>query len=168
MRLAEAFGHMPDVQFLMVGSMDGSKHLKEQIETAQRKSHLGYLGQLSLERVNALLAQSHIFVNTSIYEGFPNTFIQAWMRKVPVLSLTVNPDGVLTNEGVGLVSGTYERLTRNLDRLIRDTTLRVEMADRAQAYAFRHHSTKNFAQVIRLLDPNELTATESDPEPRVK
>ena len=32
-------------------------------------------------------------VNTSDYEGFSNTFIQAWMRRVPIASLHVDPDG---------------------------------------------------------------------------
>ena len=53
------------------------------------------------EDVNKLLERSHLLVNTSKWEGFSNTFIQAWMRSVPVMTLGVNPDGLLDNSYLG-------------------------------------------------------------------
>jgi hypothetical protein len=42
--------------------------------------NLEYVGPVSLEEVNVWLARSSIFVNTSLpRQGFPNTFIQAWL-----------------------------------------------------------------------------------------
>jgi hypothetical protein len=61
----------------------------------RRMENLDLLGEVPLEEVNAQLAAGHLFVNTSKTEGFPNTFIQAWMRRVPTLSLDVDPDGIL-------------------------------------------------------------------------
>ncbi len=62
-----------------------------------------FCGAISQQEVNAELANAHVLVNTSLYEGFPNTFIQAWMRRTVVVSLNVNPDGIF-DETAGRVS----------------------------------------------------------------
>ena len=39
--------------------------------------------------------KSKILINTSSFEGFPNTFVQAWANGVPVISLKVDPDNII-------------------------------------------------------------------------
>ena len=62
--------------------------------------------------MNRLLARSHIFVNTSTHEGFPNTFIQSWLREVVVVSLQVDPDQVLERQQVGIAAGSEAACSR--------------------------------------------------------
>lgn len=113
--------------------------------------NLVYLGSRPLEEVNSILAKADVFVNTSLYEGFPNTFIQAWMRKVPVVSLHVNPDQVFERHNVGFFSGMYEKMLKRVVELIRNPALRDVMGERAQAYAFEKHCEKNIAGLVEIL-----------------
>ena len=107
-RLAQHFAATPGIRFLMVGApveKSGNQQWQEVLmqEIAAAKN-LQYVGQKSQTEVNQLLARSHIFVNTSTLEGFPNTFVQAWLREVAVVSLTVDPDHVLQASRVGILA----------------------------------------------------------------
>jgi hypothetical protein len=85
-------------------------------------------------------------------EGFPNTFIQAWMRKVPVLTLGINPDNLFVEKNIGVVSNNYEGLLSNLKRLIEDPVLRNNMGTQALNYAYKTHSQKNINNLVRFFD----------------
>ena len=123
--------------------------------------NLEYVGEKSQEEVNELLAHAHVYVNTSQFEGFANTFIQAWMRDVAVVSLRVNPDGVFDREGVGIHAGSEEELARAVRSLIADASLRSGYVLRGQRYAARSHSMQNVQRLIQIIDagPGELTSS---------
>lgn len=150
-RLAGEFENREDVRFVMAGRPGQGKW---QIELETRMDglrNLEYLGEIQQDEVNRILCESHIFVNTSTFEGFPNTFIQAWMRKLPVVSLRVNPDNLLTEKEIGLHSESFAQMVTDVRRLINDRKLREEMGDNAQEYAFENHTVeKNVEKIIRL------------------
>ena len=69
-----------------------------------------------------------------------------------MISLNVNPDGVITKNKIGFFSENYKTMMKNVKTLIEDPELRQEMGSRAQAYAFENHTEKNIHKLIRLLD----------------
>jgi glycosyltransferase involved in cell wall biosynthesis len=106
--------------------------------------------------VNELLARAHVLVNTSVTEGYPNTFIQAWQREVPVVSLTVDPDGVLDRQGVGILASSEQRLEEALRLLLTDSVLRDEYGARGRDFAARRHSIRNTSALLRLIETGEV------------
>lgn len=154
-RLAMSLQDLDGVRFVMIGAAsDGSgdvawsREIMRRIATAP---NIDYIGQRTQEEVNAALSSAYLFVNTSRYEGFPNTFIQAWLRRVPVLSLHVNPDGVFDRTEIGVYAGTEQRLCEVTRDLVRNPGDRNRMAVAAQVYAQMHHSMANAARIESLL-----------------
>ena len=97
----------PNLKFAMVGPCKSKKkytHLLEEIEGLQ---NLNYLGFKFLIDATEIVSQSRCLVCTSIYEGFPNTFLQAFSYSIPVLS-TVNPSNIILKYHLGCVYETLE------------------------------------------------------------
>jgi len=139
-------------RFVLIGRGGTSDWHRQVLAEISRTPAVDYLGERTQDEVNEVLAKASIFVNTSEYEGFPNTFIQAWARKVPVVSLCVDPDGVIQENNIGFVSGTYEKLREDVSRLIDDAKLRSDMADRAANFAGNNYSEKNLEAILRILN----------------
>ncbi len=151
-RLAGDLGAIRDVRFLMLGKADSNSTRQSAfLADVAATGNLHYLGSVSQAEVNQHFATAHLLVNTSVVEGFSNTFIQAWMRKVPVLSLSVDPDGVIAQHGLGLVGGDYPSLLSNTRQLLENDAVRTQMGERAQAYALANHSMTNVDRLIELL-----------------
>jgi glycosyltransferase involved in cell wall biosynthesis len=151
-RLARRFAHRSDVRFVMVGdTLDDSEWTRRQLEAIAATPNLEYRGALRQSEVNELLAHADLLVNTSDYEGFSNTFIQAWMRRVPVVSLRVDPDRLLSRGGLGAVTGDDETLHERVAALLADPDRCAAIGARARRYALEHHAESNIETLARLL-----------------
>ena len=150
-KLASDFRHLDGVKFIMIGHPGNLKRYSALNKEIKKLSNLEFIGLQPLEQVNKQLSQSHIFVNTSIKEGFPNTFIQAWMRQLPVVSLDVDLDGLLARGEVGFLSGDYDTLKANVQLLLANPQLRTKLGIRARDYAFKNNSPKTFRQLLQVI-----------------
>lgn len=141
-----------DAEFLMIGRPSNSRKWQRLLEQRILDTpRLSYLGEKSVDEVNHILSQSHIIVNTSRYEGFSNTFIQAWLRSVPVVSLNSNPDGLLTGKKLGFWSESYSQLRYDVARLIINDDFREKLGREARIFALNNFSTQNIFQVLEIL-----------------
>lgn len=140
-----------NVSFKMIGRSSKDERTIKLINEIDSINNLSYLGERPIKEVNQLLAKSHIFINTSLSEGFPNTFIQAWMREVPVISLNVNPDDILNKEKIGFCSGEDNQLKEDLKKLIKNKELRESMGEKAKFFSYNTYSIKNIEKIINLI-----------------
>ena len=153
--LAKEFAQEANVRFVMIGRQGIGKHHANFMARLEQQKNVDYLGELPIDEVNRTLSESHVFVNTSDYEGFPNTFIQAWMREVPVVSLNVDPAGLLANHHLGFYSGSQKKLKHDVAVLLRDHRTREEIGRRARSIAedrFGELNGKNLVQSLTKWD----------------
>lgn len=150
--LASKFQSSSNVRFIMIGRPGNTRYQKKLDQRIKGLNKFEYKGELSQDKVNDLLCHSHIFVNTSRYEGFPNTFIQAWMRKVPVVSLYLDQDDVIKKEKIGFHSRSFNQMVLDVEALIKDDKLRKSMGEKARQYALKNHSLSNIQKIVDLFD----------------
>lgn len=159
-QLAESFLGRDDLKFTMAGRPSGlRRRFAPLMARIGRTANLQYLGELSIDGVNIRMARAAIHVNTSSFEGFPNTFIQAWAQGAVVATIAVDPDEEgMEALGIGICAGTFERLRTVIDELARSPERRGGIAERAFAFAQANHSLVHGA---RLVDAMLEAATEA-------
>jgi len=138
-------------RFVMVGDHCDAEWLQSTL--GDLPPNLERKGRLSFEDALAWFDRAAVLVNTSDREGFPNTFIQAWLRGVPVLSLCIDPDRVLTRERLGDVTGDVDGLARSLRDLLEDPRGYAETswrcADHARATYTVDRVADTFLEAVR-------------------
>lgn len=117
-QLAERLRHL-DCRFVLAGRLADSSYMEILEKATERLDNFEYVEDVPFEQSNALMSKASVFVNTSLEnEGFPNTFIQAWLRMVPVVSLNVDPDDIIKTFGLGCHSKTFAGLEHDVTQLI--------------------------------------------------
>ncbi|MGH8210926.1 MAG: glycosyltransferase family 4 protein [Steroidobacteraceae bacterium] len=160
--LAASFVRRTDLEFHMVGRPARTPRFLPLMRSISALANLKFHGELPLEGVNALMAQASFLVNTSDFEGFPNTFIQAWARGAVVVS-RVDPCGGMERLEVGYCAADLGELRAVIVALADRPAARAEIAQRAFEFAARHHSMAEGARLAELIvrAAQERTARQS-------
>ena len=138
---------MPEFQFVVILN---TVHVKTHLETlrlAGELSNVTLIEQVPFEEIEGYFADARIHLNTSAFEGFPNTYLQAAKYGVPTVSMIVDPDGMLTQHHCGLVSeNSLDPCEENVGRLMRDDALYTELSENCLRYVRKYHDKDEIVQ----------------------
>ncbi|MBW2978003.1 glycosyltransferase family 4 protein [Candidatus Woesearchaeota archaeon] len=139
--LAEDF---PYEKFIMVLPKSSQKKFWKNVsKRAKNIENVEFFENVSFNKINEYFKKAKVFVNTSKYEGFPNTFVQAAKNKTPILSLNVNPDNFLNKYKCGFVCNDNFNLMKNkLDLLLKNKRIYNAFSKNAFDYAKKKHNIK--------------------------
>jgi glycosyltransferase involved in cell wall biosynthesis len=129
----ELAARLPQRRFVMIGGpRAGAQAFYERIRTrAARVPNLELTGPLPLAEVEPWFDRARVLVNTSVYEGMPNTFLQAWARGVPTVA-TVD---------VGAPVNRFVANAQDLPAEVEKACEDAEIGARCRSYFERTHST---------------------------
>ncbi len=91
----------PEYNFTLIMSFSNENIHSEILTRTQSMSNVIIQTYIPFNQVEDAYAKAGLLVNTSVFEGFPNAFLQAAKYGVPILSLNVDPDGMLTEYDCG-------------------------------------------------------------------
>jgi glycosyltransferase involved in cell wall biosynthesis len=150
-------GRLRHRRFALVGGFDArtvDSRMRAQVtEQMAALPNTKYYGALRHDEILPLLRSCKVLVNTSRYEGFPNTMLEAWSAGVPVISLNVDPGGIISREAIGVVSGTFTQLLQDIERLAVDRELNDQLGRRGLTYVQRHHSLGALCDALEPIVP---------------
>lgn len=131
-------------EFLMIGRVEHD-HYQEQLSAAARTlSNFRYGGLVLPAKVGEVFRRAHLHVKTSLpIEGFPNTFIEAWLHGVPVVSYETDPEGFLNEQHLGVCAASVDEMERTIRDLLDHPGRRREIGARARAFAAHEFDLKN-------------------------
>ena len=142
---------LPQCRFAIAGGVNEQDYYDAMKDEAAKVDNLDFLGPLPLAGVNELLSTSNLLVCTSEFEGFPNTFLQAWAYNVPVVS-TVNPSGCITEFGLGKVIEDEQQLQFAVCELLNSDELYERCRQNIKNYFTEHHDAdRAYQKVMNLI-----------------
>jgi len=137
---------LPNVRFTLAGgALPGSEDYFQTVtEAASSIPNLTCPGAVPYTDVGAMFSRAKIFLNTSQIEGFPNTFLQAWVRGVPVVAF-FDPDSLIKQRQLGHTATDLDDMVHAIERLLADRDERERIGERARAYAIAQFGPKHIA-----------------------
>ena len=140
---------MPRVRFTMIGGpMPAYRtYYDDVLEAAARLKNVRMAGPVRYADVGGYFDRARIFLNTSSVEGFPNTYLQSWVRGVPVVSFTVrgdrfshvvsffDPDGLVQKQQLGWPANSLDDMREAIENILADDERREAMSRRAREFA---------------------------------
>lgn len=160
LRFVDVARKLPSISFDMVSKpkTDDPQHHQTVKEKAKSTPNLRFHGAVGPQDVHEFYRRATMLVNTSKYEGFPNTFLEAWRYQTPVISehfslpelphkmtkyLNLDPDDELSHiiktlhtdpnkrEEVGYISRRYMDDNYNINSVMRQYVQLFRNIDRS-------------------------------------
>lgn len=131
----------PDVRFDVVGQANQqTDYARTFISQARHLSNVTLHGVVQHRDIGAYYREAKAILCTSLFEGFPNVFLEAWSTGVPIVT-TFDPDAVVSREGLGFVSasGSVDELQAALQSLLADPVVWKRCSDSARRYFVGNH-----------------------------
>jgi glycosyltransferase involved in cell wall biosynthesis len=155
--LLELARRLPHRKFVMVGGQGVDETLrvpyyKRILGEARTLGNVEATGFLPLAQVEPYFDRAHVFVNSSEYEGMPNTFMQAWARGIPTVA-TVDVGARRGGELIYKQFENVEEAAAEIERLFEDRLHWQRASARVREYFESTHSANEvLARYARVFD----------------
>ncbi len=146
---------LPQLAFHLIGGPQaGSEALYQRIALeAADIPNVHFHGQIPYHEVNGYYERARVFVNTSHIEGFPNSYLQAWRRGVPIVTF-FDPDHQIQRQGLGAHVNCLEDMASEVLRHAREAATWTAASARARQHVDMHHGDEAvLASYLQALTP---------------
>ena len=157
------------VRFVVCGGpsqhRSSSGYGEEIVKQLRQLSNVDFRGQVDPAEAREIIGRSALLLSTSDGEGFPNVFLEAWASGTPVVTVRIDPDRIIQEKGLGVVSGSVVRAVKDIQALLESPEKRDAIAAKAKLYVADAHSAKMvckmFESAIRSKYPRLLNVPAS-------
>jgi len=130
----------PAYRFLIVGGGDESDpYVTNLVRRARGISNVQMLGRVPDSQLWDVYERADLLLDTAAVAGVPTTFLEAWIRGVPVVS-TINPDGIVSSNNLGKVVANVAEMAEAIAAFVGKPESWFACSDSARAYCEKHHT----------------------------
>lgn len=125
------------------------------LEKLKQLPNVEFIGFLKRGEVLPFLSAAKYLLNTSHYEGFSNTFLEAMLVGTPIMtSPHVNPDSIISNHNLGIVYNDAMDLMNKYNKI--NPEQYCKMSENVRAYVAHQHDYKILSKrLVELLSVQE-------------
>ncbi|HSJ96414.1 MAG TPA: glycosyltransferase family 4 protein [Myxococcota bacterium] len=146
--LLELARRLPQHRFVMIGGSDPGWRAEEYARAigaqAAKLPNVEFRGFVPFEEADRQFGRARLVLNTSLYEGFPNTFLQAWSRGVPTLAFVDTGSRHQGEPVYDLLADPADAALR-IERMMRDDVAWQHASQRVLAHFRERHSVEAVA-----------------------
>ena len=130
----------PDLGFDVVGHPHvDNLYISDLMKRARSLPNLAVHGYVAYEQMKKFYCRALLLCCTSTYEGFPNTFIEAWSYGLPVVT-TFDPDRLISARGLGGVAEDVAGLIESIRQLRSSPDAYAKASKAARLYFLENHT----------------------------
>ncbi len=151
---------LPEEEFIIIippsGTSDESNSQEETkfrehiLNKASLIKNIKVIGYVPFNKISLFFEKSKLFVNTSLFEGFPNSFIQAFTTGTPVLSFRIDPDSVIKHYEMGYICNDSLDNAVNFIRELTDEKI-LYYGKNASKYVRENHNIRDISKKYEAL-----------------
>ncbi|MCM8537799.1 MAG: glycosyltransferase [Lentisphaeraceae bacterium] len=151
----------PSYKFIMVMNRSDNKIFEDIFN--QKPNNLSIVEHLPHSEMTKLFSNCSLFLSTSANEGFPNVFLEAACKGKPIISLSVNPNQILTKHNCGFFAQSdLKKLVLHLNELLQNKKLYKSISQNCLKYVKENHNhSVIFKKLIPVISNNEKTTAHS-------
>jgi glycosyltransferase involved in cell wall biosynthesis len=135
---------LPGIRFVVCGAPTtfcAPKGYGEQmVHQLRNLPNVQYRGQVAPREEREIIGNAAVFLSTSVMEGLPNTFLEAWSAGTPVISIQCDPGRIIERFGLGTVTLSFDRTLEEIAGFIESPQRRELIANRVQDYIVKYHN----------------------------
>lgn len=124
---------------------------KDFLERARQITNVTVYSSLSHREYLNLTVGANLVLNTSVYEGYPNTLLEAYARGVPSLTLGVDPDNSIEKNSIGWVCSGIDEASATMSELVERPELLADAGKRAFTYVQNSHAAEVVVEELEIL-----------------
>jgi glycosyltransferase involved in cell wall biosynthesis len=121
---------LPDARCTMICPCEDKELWDSVAERAAKLPNLEFIEKVPYHEIQEYYDRARVFVNSSAFEGFPNSFIQSGMGHAALLSLCIDPDSMIQVFGSGILAdGSMEKMIQGARAMLSDPIILSSMQD---------------------------------------
>lgn len=151
-RLLELAEKCPDITFDLVGPFSDDDYSRAIHSKAVTIPNLVVHGRVAKDKMAEIYQRASLLCCTSDYEGFPNTFLEAWSHGLPIVS-TFDPDSLIQDRRLGVVVNDIQHMAEAVIKLLGQAEQYREASANGRRYYLENHTLEavmpRFEQVFQ-------------------